>query len=155
MQVILAQISKRIIATLIDYFLFSIAYAMVLLAFGAKTTLEDGSPMIELQGYWNIIPIALWILTFPVMESFEGKTIGKKWMKLQVMKLNGSPYTGVDAFKRRLCDWIDFSLFGLPGFIIASNTSLRQRLGDLWAGTVVVEDTGIVSADPDDQATGS
>lgn len=153
MQVILAQISKRIIASLVDYMLFSIAYAMVLMAFGKKITQDDGSPMIELTGYWNIIPIVLWIVTFPVMESFEGKTIGKKLMKLQVMKLNGSPYNGIDAFKRRLCDWIDFSLFGLPGFIIASNTSLRQRLGDLWAGTVIVEDPGVESP-ANDEATG-
>ena len=45
----------------------------------------------------------------------------------------------LDSIKRRICDWIDFALLGLPAFIIANNTSLRQRLGDLWAGTVVVD----------------
>ena len=155
MQMTLAQISKRIIASLIDYFLFSLAYAMLLLAFGKEGKFDDGRPTIELIGWLNSIPVMLWILTFPVMESFEGKTVGKKLLKLQVLKLNGSRYTLLDSFKRRICDWIDFALLGLPAFIIASNTSLRQRLGDLWAGTVVVDTPPETATDSNDEATGS
>src|SRR5688500_13250204 len=102
MQMTLAQISKRIIASLIDYFLFSLAYAMLLLAFGREGKSDDRRPTIELIGWLNSIPIILWILTFPIMESFEGKTVGKKMMKLQVMKLNGTRYSMIDSFKRRV-----------------------------------------------------
>jgi uncharacterized RDD family membrane protein YckC len=154
MQMTLAQISKRIIAVLIDYFLFSMSYAMLLLAFGREGKFDDGRPTIELEGWLNSIPVIVWILTFPVMESFEGKTLGKKLMKLQVVKLNGTAYTLLDSIKRRICDWIDFALFGLPGFIIANNTSLRQRLGDLWAGTVVVDVPQETGIEPPDEATG-
>ena len=155
MQMTLAQISKRIIASLIDYFLFSLAYAMLLLAFGKEGKFDDGRPTIELIGWLNSIPVLLWILTFPIMESFEGKTVGKKLLKLQVLKLNGTRYTLLDSFKRRICDWIDFALFGLPAFIIANNTSLRQRLGDLWAGTVIVDAPPETATDSNDEATGS
>jgi uncharacterized RDD family membrane protein YckC len=155
MQMTLAQISKRIIASLIDYFLFSLAYAMLLFAFGQEGKSDDGRPTIQLNGWLNSIPVILWIVTFPIMEAFEGKTVGKKLMKLQVMKLNGRRYTMIDSFKRRICDWIDFALFGLPAFIIANNTSLRQRLGDLWAGTVVVNAPPETETESQDNATGS
>ncbi|HSB92451.1 MAG TPA: RDD family protein [Flavitalea sp.] len=154
MQMTLAQISKRIIASLIDYFLFSMAYAMLLLAFGKEGKFDDGRTTIELTGWLNSIPVFLWILTFPLMEAFEGKTLGKKLMKLQVMKLNGTRYTLLDSCKRRICDWIDFALLGLPALIIANNTSLRQRLGDLWAGTVVVDAPPESAIEPQDEATG-
>jgi uncharacterized RDD family membrane protein YckC len=154
MQMTLAQISKRIIAALIDYFLFSMAFAMVLLAFGHEVKMDDGRPGIELIGWLKSLPVILWIITFPVMESFEGKTVGKKLMKLQVMKLNGSHFSLLDSMKRRVCDWVEFALFGLPAFIIANNTSLRQRLGDLWAGTVVVDAPPPTSNESNEEATG-
>lgn len=152
MQLILAAISKRALAVAIDYGLFSFAYALILMQFGTQSTHESGRLIIELDGWRNILPVAIWILTFPVMESFEGKTIGKKLLKLKVVKLNGSPYSAVDSFKRRICDWIDFTFLGLPALIISSNTRLRQRLGDMWAGTVVVNDAGEVAEDK--EATG-
>ena len=75
-------------------------------------------------------------------------------MKLQVVKLNGTAYSLLDSIKRRICDCIDFALLGLPAFIIANNTSLRQRLGDLWAGTVVVDVPQETGIEPQDEATG-
>jgi uncharacterized RDD family membrane protein YckC len=154
MQMTLAQISKRIIAALIDYFLFSMAYAMLLLAFGHEEKLDDGRPIVALEGWLKTIPFIVWIVTFPVMESFEGKTVGKKLMKLQVMKLNGTRYSLLDSMKRRICDWVEFALFGLPAFLIANNTSLRQRLGDLWAGTVVVNVIPESHEESNNEATG-
>ena len=153
MEMTLSKISKRVIASFVDYFLFALAYAFVLLSFGHEETMDNGQRTIELEGWLNIIPVILWIVTFPVMESFEGKTLGKKIMKLQVVKINGTAYSLLDSSKRRLCDWIDFSFLGLVGFLIASNSSLRQRLGDLWAGTVIV-DVPLLSNESDDQATG-
>lgn len=153
MQLILAAISKRALAVAIDYGLFSFAYALILVQFGTQSTHESGRLMIELEGWRNILPVIIWVLTFPVMESFEGKTIGKKLLKLKVVKLDGSSYRGMDAFKRRICDWIDFMFLGLPALIISSNMRLRQRLGDIWARTVVVNDPGELS--DDSEATGS
>jgi uncharacterized RDD family membrane protein YckC len=56
--------------------------------------------------------------------------------------------------KRRFCDWVEFALFGLPAFLIANNTSLRQRLGDLWAGTVVVDAPPQTGNESNEEATG-
>lgn len=135
----LSSLQRRIAAVLIDYSLYAIVHAMLLLEFGKKSITEDGRPVYELEGWFNTVPVLIWILTFPVMESFEGKTLGKKIMSLKVLKINGEPYGMVDAFKRRICDWIDFAFLGLPAIIISNNTSYRQRLGDLWAGTCVVK----------------
>ncbi len=135
----LASIQRRAAALLIDYLLFAFFHTLFLLEFGTKSVSDDGRPAFELEGYWNIVPVIIWILTFPVMEGFEGRTLGKKLMGLKVVKINGEPYGYFDAFKRRIADWVDFALLGLPAIIISHNTPLRQRLGDLWAGTCVIE----------------
>lgn len=135
----LSSLQRRIAAVLIDYILFGLVHGLLLIEFGNKTIAEDGRPIYELEGWLNAVPVIIWILTFPFMESFEGMTLGKKIMSLRVIKINGEPYGIVDAFKRRICDWIDFALLGLPAIIISNNTPYRQRLGDLWAGTCVVK----------------
>lgn len=135
---LISSIQRRIVAVLIDYTLFAIFHTLLLLQFGKKSIAEDGRPIYELEGWLNALPVIIWILTFPFMESFEGMTLGKKILSLRVVKINGEPYGMVDAFKRRICDWIDFALLGLPAIIISNNTSYRQRLGDLWAGTCVI-----------------
>lgn len=134
----ISSIQRRAVAIVIDYFLFAMFYSMLLVQFGTKTVASDGRQAFELQGYLAIVPVIVWMLTFPVMESFEGQTLGKRIMGLKVVKIDGSRYRGLDALKRRLADWLDFALLGLPALITANNTPYRQRLGDLWARTCVV-----------------
>ena len=45
----------------------------------------------------------------------------------------------IQSFKRHLLDPIDMSMFGLIAIIIIKNTNYNQRLGDLWAKTIVVK----------------
>lgn len=130
---------RRAFALLVDYMLFALFHTLFSMQFGLRTENEFGQPVYELKGYLNVVPVLVWILAFPFMEGFEGMTLGKKITGLKVLKIDGSKYTHFDAFKRRLADWIDFALLGLPAIIISMNTSYHQRLGDLWAKTVVVQ----------------
>ncbi len=135
----LATVNKRALSAFIDYFCYIMFHALFLIQFGKETTVADGRPSYELEGALNIIPFIIWILTFPVIESMEGKSLGKKICNLTVIKRDGSRLTFMDCMKRRICDWIDFAIFGLPAIICATNTPLRQRLGDMWAKTVVID----------------
>ncbi|MGZ5253399.1 MAG: RDD family protein [Flavitalea sp.] len=130
---------RRAFAVLVDYILFALCHTLFAMQFGLRTENQLGQPVYEINGYLNIVPVLIWILAFPVMEGFEGMTLGKKITGLKVLKIDGSQYTYLDAFKRRLADWIDFALLGLPAIIISMNTTYHQRLGDLWARTLVVQ----------------
>lgn len=134
----LAELTRRAAATGIDYFLFSFFYALLLINFGNPEVIE-GRPSYSLDDKLLIIPFLIWFLTFPVMESRDGRTFGKRLMKLQVVRLDGSKLTFTDCCKRRLLDWVDFAFVGLPSIISSTNSAMRQRLGDRWAGTTVVD----------------
>lgn len=134
----LASIRRRAIALFIDYLLFAFFHTLFMMQFGTKSIAEDGRPVYEVEGILNIVPVIVWLLTFPVMESFEGQTLGKKLMGLKVIKMDGSHYGFLESLKRRICDWLDFALLGLPALIISHNTPFRQRLGDMWAKTCVI-----------------
>lgn len=140
----LASLHKRVIAIIIDYSFFIMFHAFFLIQFGRKTPEQFGSPGYELDGLLNLVPFVIWIITFPVMESFEGQSIGKKICSLKVIKQDASELNLTDCFKRRVLDWVDFALLGLPAIIVSNNTPYRQRLGDLWARTVVVDSREVI-----------
>lgn len=148
MEYTLPSFRRRAFALLVDYSLFALFHTLFSMQFGVRSENALGQPVFELTGYWQMVPVIVWVLAFPVMEGFEGQTIGKRLTGLKVLKMDGSRYTYFDAFKRRICDWIDFALIGLPAIIISRNTTYNQRLGDLWAGTFVgqlikEENTGV------------
>ena len=41
--------------------------------------------------------------------------------------------------KRHLLDPIDLLFYGIPAIITIKNTEKHQRLGDLWAKTIVID----------------
>ena len=140
----IAEIPRRGIAVFIDYFLFSFFYALFLIKFGETETVNG---RLEYYLDWPIkaVPFVVWVLTFPVLESFEGKTVGKRIMKLQVVRLDGGTFTLLDSLKRRLLDWIDFAFLGLPSIISSQNSPTRQRFGDRFAKTTVIDTREIVA----------
>jgi uncharacterized RDD family membrane protein YckC len=77
---------------------------------------------------------AYWILP----EWLLGATLGKLALDLRVTTLNGGTISLAQSLKRNVLRALDFFLFPLTGFVTASLTPNRQRLGDLWANTIVV-----------------
>ena len=77
---------------------------------------------------------AFWI----VPEWLLGSTMGKWACVLRVTTLRGGSISFVQSLKRNVLRLLDFFPFYLTGFVAASLTPNRQRLGDLWAKTIVV-----------------
>jgi uncharacterized RDD family membrane protein YckC len=77
---------------------------------------------------------AFWILP----EWLLGVTLGKWAFNLRVTTMSGGNISFTQALKRNLLRLIDFFPFYVTGFVAASLTPKRQRLGDLWAKTIVV-----------------
>ena len=86
----------------------------------------------------------IWVFYFAGQESVFGTTLGKivgAWpMRLKVIRTDGSRLTFWQAFLRALIGLFETNIIGA---IIISTTQLHQRLGDLVAGTLVVDKTKI------------
>jgi uncharacterized RDD family membrane protein YckC len=128
---------RRILAGIIDYgIVFGITYFLILII-GEPN--ENG--VMEINGAPVFIPIFFWLFFTVGLESEFGGTIGNKIAGLKVISIsrNGPELTFQESFKRHFLDLIDMSFFGIPGIITIKNTTLNQRLGDLWAKTIVVK----------------
>jgi uncharacterized RDD family membrane protein YckC len=128
------KIQKRTLATIIDYGLYFAFFLWAVTTFGEPN--EEGSYSLNgLKGIWVEI---VWVIYFPVIESITGQTLGKRILGLRVVTKSGNPISFGQAVKRRICDFLDFGPFGLVAYLTIKNTPDHQRLGDLWAKTIVI-----------------
>lgn len=131
-------IGKRFIARLIDYsILFGILYAYLYL-FGEPNQAGTGY---SVTGIKALFPYPTWFVLIVLSESFYGATIGNTLMDLKPQSLttrNGE-LTFSQSLKRHLLDPFDMFPFGIIGIITIKNTDKNQRLGDIWAKTIVIE----------------
>ena len=128
-------LSRKIIATIIDYTLIFAFYIWYMFEFGQQN--EDGG--YSMSGLAALLPILVWVLYFVIAERFCAATLGHEIMNLKVVSLDGNPLTFSQALKRRICDAIEISwCFGLIAFLISTNNDTHQRLGDILAKTIVI-----------------
>ena len=130
-------ISKRALATLIDYCVYLPFWFYYMYQFGVS----DGSGGYTVRG-WLTLPLLLsWLLYFPLIESLNGQTLGHKIVGLRVVRQNGKPVTFVQSLKRRILDGFELiGTLGLIAFITVKNSDKHQRVGDIWAKTIVIEE---------------
>ena len=152
-----AKIGKRIGAAIIDGVILIIVWVVLGNLFGEQiyktttstitTNSEDGTPHttreithsseIRLNPLGTAVYIGCWFLLMPFMEGTRGQTIGKKALRLKVIRLNGDPTTIGTSFVRHLVDFIDCFFF--IGLVIAASNPQHKRIADNLAGTFVVD----------------
>lgn len=138
----LAGPSQRYVAYLIDFlirtmmlvaiFMFFIAPLMELLMPGAMLGLFLVIMFLNTWGYYTISE------TF-----FKGKSIGKHACGLRVIREGGYPITFWPSLLRNLARSADSIIFYGVGITSMLLTRRFQRLGDLLAGTVVVQERSL------------
>ncbi len=133
----IVSVGERILAFLIDLFLFFVYFYLVELATEAMhMAFSDHWTVFGLQQLL-LLPVMFYSLYMHIL--FNGRTVGKMAMKTRVVKIDGSPARWSDymiLWMLRLVDiWIFLGSIGLL-FIIFSDK--RQRVGDHAAGTVVI-----------------
>jgi hypothetical protein len=88
----------------------------------------------------GLVSLAWALYYYFALESGDGQTLGKKLMKLRVMRADGGR-TGMQEIAvrtvLRVVDGIALYLVGLVVMLVTGKR--RQRLGDIAAGTVVVD----------------
>ena len=90
----------------------------------------------------GVLVFSLYFGYFFLCEASFSTTPGKYWYGLCVRKLDGSKCGVVGAFLRTITRFVEVNpimLGALPAVISIHITERKQRLGDLLAGTVVVD----------------
>lgn len=146
----LAGIGSRAIAALADQAIKVLLTIGVIAALGGGTELFDafdgpadreGSFFVALA----VAFVAIFLVNFGYDVAFEtlasGRTPGKRWTGLRVVRNGGGPVTFGSSAVRNLVRIVD-SLPGAYaiGLIAVIVSSKNQRLGDMAAGTLVVRE---------------
>ena len=153
----LASIGNRFIAVAIDHFIqyftiFLVAW-IFLTAAGIGGSSDEGmfAQMISEMPKWTIaiLIVVVFLLFSGYFIFFEwlmnGQTPGKRLLKLRVIREDGRPITLWEAIARNLLRIFD----AVPGFVVPVYSiglisifmsGRDQRVGDLFAGTVVIRE---------------
>ena len=153
----LASIGNRFIAVAIDHFIQYFSIFLVAWAFMTAAGIGGGADegtfnqIMSEMPKWTIaiLIIVIFLLFSGYFIFFEwlmnGQTPGKRLMKLRVIREDGRPITLWEAIARNLLRIFD----AVPGFVVPVYSvglisifmSRRdQRIGDLFAGTVVIRE---------------
>lgn len=126
---------KRILATLFDYGLFYLMTYVYLMYFGVPN-IEGGYTA---NGFAALPVPIIWFAYFVLVEAALGATIGHYLINLKVVKLSRKEIGFTEALKRHLLDPIDILFYGLPAFFTIKYSEKHQRIGDMIAGTIVID----------------
>lgn len=153
----LASIGNRFLAVVIDHAIQYLTIFVVAYAFLSVSGLTDAYNKVGATSFFSEMPkwtiaamiIALFLIFAGYFIFFEwlwnGQTPGKRLLKLRVIREDGRPITLWEAMARNLLRIFD----AVPGFVlpvysiglIAIFMNRRdQRVGDIFAGTVVVRE---------------
>lgn len=128
-------LKKRILATLIDYGLFLLGTYVYMSYFGEPN--DEGG--LEVEGLKALLIPIVWFIYFVVIESINGATLGHQVLHLEILTTNRKPISFKHAIKRHLLDPIDILFYGIPAIISIKKSDKHQRLGDMWANTIVID----------------
>jgi uncharacterized RDD family membrane protein YckC len=132
----LAGVGSRFVSAIVDL-------AIQLLLIGALYVVFVIS---DLGGYgaaayaiFSFVVVFGYDVLFEVLAS--GRTLGKRWNGLRVVRTGGQPITLFPSLARNLLRLVDFLPVGyLVGIVAVLWTRRNQRLGDLVAGTLVIRE---------------
>jgi len=95
----------------------------------AKITLAVGF-FFAIWGYWTVLEVV-----------WNGQTVGKRLLRIRVVRADGSPITAFESAVRNLLRFVDFLPSCYPVGLITMLVDRRhRRLGDLVAGTILIRE---------------
>ncbi|MBW3668860.1 MAG: RDD family protein [Actinobacteria bacterium] len=143
LDVTLAGVGSRFVAALVDQAIqWAILLALLLLG---VVVVDVGSGDSGVLLFGAAMALAFFVVQFGYPVLFEtrasGRTPGKRWTGLRVVRVGGGPVTFTASAIRNLLRVVD----ALPGayavgMIAILVSSRNQRLGDMAAGTLVIRE---------------
>jgi uncharacterized RDD family membrane protein YckC len=151
LQFSLAGVGSRGIAVMLDYLIQAAAYLLAMLglvalgsATGSGRAHAANSPNVDkwVVAILILIPFMLHWAYFTLFEAlWDGRTPGKRMMRLRVIQQNGRSLTFFESMIRNLIRIVDaLPSFYAVGIISVFATKRQQRLGDMAAGTIVIHE---------------
>jgi uncharacterized RDD family membrane protein YckC len=133
-----AGVGDRMLSGLLDL-VFLIAYFLLAWLLAGAIGIFEGLSRMGFFSVAMVISVPMLLYHLVMEQFFGGQSLGKKIMKIKVVKLDGTQ-PGFGAF---LIRWvmriIDTLLFnGIVALITVALSERSQRLGDMAAGTTVV-----------------
>jgi uncharacterized RDD family membrane protein YckC len=134
----LASIGDRIVAYLIDRLILFLYFMLVIALLMGMEAYEHEALLISLGLIFLVFPFIFYGLFFEIF--MNGQTPGKNVMKIQVIRLDGTPASVGGYIFRWLFAIVDFGFFGgAVAVVVIAVGGKGQRLGDIVAGTTVVK----------------
>jgi uncharacterized RDD family membrane protein YckC len=136
--------NRRVLAALIDLAIVGVVGAVILAAAGALggSVSEIGVPLAGVMLGWALY-------YYFACESASGQTLGKRLMKIRVVRTDGTPAGMREIALRTVLRVIDMQFVYLVGLIVMLATHERRgRLGDLVADTMIVSAEAEAESEP-------
>ena len=143
----IAQLPVRAVGALIDICVVMIAYLIGMMLWVATALQFDEA----LSAAIMIIFTVLALVGYPIIieTATRGRSIGKMVMGLRVVSEDGGPERFRQALFRALAGFVEiWTLFGGPAVICSLASAKGKRIGDVFAGTVVISERGPKLAPP-------
>ncbi|OSC40205.1 RDD family protein [Mycobacterium decipiens] len=137
----IAQLPVRAIGAVIDITVIFIGYILGLMLWAATLTEFDEA----LTTAFLIIFTVLVMVGYPLLleTATRGRSVGKIVMGLRVVSDDGGPERFRQALFRALASVVEiWMLLGSPAVICSMLSPKAKRVGDVFAGTIVVSERG-------------
>ncbi len=149
----LASIGNRFLACAVDHTLQILTIFLMYIGFIFIAGVTSNVAELTEAPKWvvAVLIIILFLISSGYFVFFEwlwnGQTPGKRWLKLRVIREDGRPITFWEAMVRNLSRIFDMQPTPIPiigfysiGLISVFISRRDQRIGDMFAGTVVVRE---------------
>ena len=137
----IAQLPVRALAALIDLFVVGSGYILALLLWAAALPRYDEAFTSAIMVIFTVAVVVGYPLTMEMAT--RGRSLGKMAMGLRVVADDGGPERFRQALFRALAAVVEiWLLFGSPAVICSLLSARGKRIGDIFAGTVVISERG-------------
>ncbi len=134
-----AGLGNRILAGLLDsVFKFAYIITWVIILISTKSFGMQGQTAIVILMVIIFLPLLFYDLLFEVFA--QGQSLGKKIIKIKVVKLDGTQPSIGSYLLRWLIRIFEIDLlYGMVAIVAIASSKNKQRLGDMAGGTTVIQ----------------
>jgi len=137
----IAQLPVRAVGALIDIAVILIGYLVALTLWAVALSHLDEAATAAIMIIFSVLVFVGYPLVFETAT--RGRSVGKMVMGLRVVSDDGGPERFRQALFRALASVVEiWMLLGSPAVICSMLSPKAKRIGDIFAGTVVISERG-------------